>query len=144
MLAAVGIAAGDPLSQDLAPDRIEGTLAAAVCVGSGDRTPGCVQRALAAGQPGGIRDDRRFTMLLVDGRILGRTCAARGTGRLRASGVLHRGGVAMSLFRLEQDCGQVMRAAIISVTLALLAAGCGSAIPRNRGTGPFNTQPSEI
>jgi len=106
LLAAVGIAAGDPLSQDLAPDRIEGTLAAAVCVGSGDRTPGCVQRALAAGQPGGIRDDRRFTMLLVDGRILGRTCAARGTGRLRASGVLHRGGVAMSLFRLEQDCGQ--------------------------------------
>src|SRR5204862_6071801 len=26
LLAAVGIAAGDPLSQDLAPDRIEGTL----------------------------------------------------------------------------------------------------------------------
>lgn len=103
---AAGSAAGDSLTRDLAPDVIEGTLAAAACVGSGDPQPACSQRALAAGQPGGVLDRRRFTTLLVDGRILARTCAARAGGRLRASGVLHRGGLAMSVVRLEEDCGQ--------------------------------------
>ncbi|HEX2691699.1 MAG TPA: hypothetical protein VHN14_34050 [Kofleriaceae bacterium] len=106
LIAAAGSAAGDPLPRGLAPDIVEGALVAATCLGSGDRTQGCQERALAAGQPGGIRDGQRFTMLLVDGRILGRTCAARTAGRLRAFGVLHRGGVAMSLFRLEHDCGR--------------------------------------
>jgi len=106
LLVAAGDAGADTLPRDLAPDVVEGALAAATCIGSGDQTLRCQERALAAGHPGGIRDGQRFTMLLVDARILGRTCAARSGGRLRASGVLHRGGVAMSLLRLEQDCGR--------------------------------------
>jgi hypothetical protein len=106
LLVAVGVATGEPLTNGLAPDVIEGTLSAAACVGDGDRTPACNQRAFAAGQPGGLLSGRRFTVLLVDGHILGRTCAAGVAGRLRASGLLHQNGFAMSLFRLEQDCGR--------------------------------------
>ena len=106
LLVAVGAAGGETLNKYLAPDVIAGTLAAAECIGSGDRTPACNQHALAAGQPGGILDGNRFTVLLVDGRILGHTCVAGDGGRLRAFGLLHQKGFAMSLFRLEQDCGQ--------------------------------------
>jgi hypothetical protein len=106
LLVAVGAAAGEPFTRDLAPDVVEGPVRAAECVGSGDQTPACTQRALTAGQPGGILDGQRFTVLLVDGRILARTCAAGSGGRLRASGVLHQNGFEMSLARLEQDCGQ--------------------------------------
>jgi hypothetical protein len=35
-----------------------------------------------------------------------------------------------------------MRASIMA--LALLAAGCAGSMPRNRGTGAFNTQPAEV
>lgn len=105
LLAAFEVAVGAPSSRDLSPDVVEGSLVAAACIGSGDRTPACTQRALAAGHPGGTLDGQHFTVLLVDGRILGRTCAAQGTGRLRAFGMVHRGGAAMSPYRLEQDCG---------------------------------------
>lgn len=101
-----GLAAGEPLTPKLAPDVIEGTLAAAACIVERDSQPACSQRALAAGQPGGVVDRRRFTTLLVDGRILARSCAARTGGRLRVSGVLHRNALAMSVIRLEQDCGR--------------------------------------
>jgi hypothetical protein len=106
VLATAGVAAGETLTQDLAPDVIEGRLAAAACVGADDQTAACHQRALAAGQPGGVLDGPRFTVLLIDGRILARTCAVGAVGRLRASGVFHQDGFAMSVFRLEQDCGQ--------------------------------------
>jgi len=106
LLVAIGVAAGDTFTRDLAPDVIEGTLRAAECLGTGDQTPACNRRALGAGQPGGVLDGQRFTVLLIDGRVLDRTCAAGAGGRLRASGVLHREGFEMSVFRLEQDCGQ--------------------------------------
>lgn len=97
-------ATGQPLPRELAPDVIEGPLIAATCVDSRS-IAACNQHALSAGQPGGVVAGRQFTMLLIDGRILARTCAASTKGRLRASGILHRGGFAMSVFRLEQDCG---------------------------------------
>jgi hypothetical protein len=109
VLVVVGAATAEALSKELAPDVVEGTLAAAECVVSGDQMPVCNQRVLAAGQPGGVLLGQRFTMLLVDGRILARTCAVTGSGQLRASGVLHQEGATMSLFRLEQNCGQGWR-----------------------------------
>jgi len=99
------VSRGQPPSRDLAPDTLEGALAAAACLGAAPAAA-CSQRALAAGQPGGIRVGRQFTVLLIDGRILARTCAASGTGQLRAAGVLHRRGVAMSVVGLEQNCGR--------------------------------------
>ena len=103
--AAAGGAAAESLVKELAPDSMEGVLGAAACVVSGDRTASCSARALAAGQPGGITDEHGFTMLMVDGRVLARSCAVGGRGRVRASGVRHDGGFAMSLYRLEEDCG---------------------------------------
>jgi hypothetical protein len=106
LLVVAGGAAAAALSKDLAPDVIEGTLAAAECIVTGDPLPVCNHRALSAGQPGGVLAGQQFTVLLIDGRILARTCVAAGSGRLRASGILHQSGGAMSLVRLEQNCGQ--------------------------------------
>lgn len=102
---ATGRAHGQPLAKELASDVIEGTLVAAACVEPG-QVARCNQRALASGQPGGLLVGRLFTVLLIDGHILAQTCAASTAGRLRASGILHRREGAMSVFRLEQNCGR--------------------------------------
>lgn len=125
LILTLGGAAAAALNRDLAPDVVEGTLAAAECLVSGDQMRACNQRVLAAGQPGGVLAAQRFTMLLLDGRILAGTCAGTGAGRLRASGVLHQRGAAMSIFRLEQNCGQGWRTVDVphAGTLAVGAAG---------------------
>lgn len=105
LLAPAGSAAGQPLRSDVAPDVIEGTLVAAACVDS-KQISACNQHTLVTGQPAGLMMERRFTMLLIDGRILAQTCTISTPGKLRISGILHRGGLAMSVFRIEQNCGQ--------------------------------------
>jgi len=122
LLAAQG-AVGRPLDKKLAPDTVEGTIGAATCLGSKEQAT-CNVRALSAGQPGGLVVGRQFIMLLIDARILGRSCAVATTGRLRASGVLHRRGLAMSVFRLEQDCGHGWIAVDLPYT-GSLAEGAG-------------------
>ena len=100
-------AAREWTARQLAPDRVEGRLWAAECVGTAGADSRCTLAALRAGKPGGILTEHGFTLLLVDGRVLLRTCVdeKREPVRLRASGVLHASGFAMTVFRLEQDCG---------------------------------------
>jgi hypothetical protein len=99
-------AASDTLPSELAPDTVEGTLWGAECIATPGPLEGCSNAAFAEGKPGGILAGGRFTVLLVDGHALVNAC---GAGRaspipIRAQGVLHAGGVAMSVFRLEASC----------------------------------------
>lgn len=125
LLVVAGVATGETFTRDLAPDVVEGPLRAAECLGAADQASACSRRALEVGKPGGVLDGQRFTVLLVDGRVLHRTCAAGGEGRLRASGVLYRDGFAMSLFRLEEDCGQGWTAVDLPHTGTLAEGAAG-------------------
>jgi hypothetical protein len=107
MLSLTGLAAwaGQP-PPFLAPDSVEGTLWAAECLALPVPAEACNLQALSAAKPGGVLAAKGFTLLLLDSRLLLRTCVAQhGQGRLRASGLLHEGSTAMTVFRLEEDCG---------------------------------------
>ena len=110
VVASLGAAPSDDLDPSLAPDILEGSVWAAECVATPEAKQDCSGPALQAGKPGGLLDGERFTVLLIDGSILARTCAAGSAGgRLRAAGIHHRDGDAMSVFRLEEDCGNGWR-----------------------------------
>ena len=100
--------ASDELPEYLAPDSTEGALWAAECVATPKARTECNGPALSEGKPGGLLTNDRFTLLLIDGRILARTCAALSgkSGRLKAAGFAHADRGAMTVFRLEEDCGE--------------------------------------
>lgn len=93
-----------PAAPDLAPQTEEGDLWAAECVATFGSDRRCTERALSAGKPGGILQAGRFVLLLLDGRILAQSCSGPPPARVRASGVLHQGSRAMTVFSLSALC----------------------------------------
>jgi hypothetical protein len=106
VVALAGAAAAEEIDVVLSPDVVEGAVWAAECVATPGATRACNQPALAAGKPGGLLHGGVFTALLIDGHVLARTCATGGDGLVRAAGVRHPDGHAMTVFRLEENCGQ--------------------------------------
>jgi hypothetical protein len=105
-----GHANADRPPPELAPDVVEGALWATQCIGVERADQSCNARALAAADPGGLLSDGRYTLLLLDSRVLLRSCAARqSSARVRARGLLHDRGRAMTVFYLEEKCDQDWR-----------------------------------
>jgi hypothetical protein len=111
LVAALGVA--QPKQKDyapgLAPDTVDGDLWAAECLAAPQATADCNRRALQEGKPGGLLiAPGRFTLLLLDGRILRHSCPQLGLppSRMRARGFLHKDGRAMSVVQLLALCGK--------------------------------------
>src|SRR5258708_7044480 len=67
-------------------DKVEGELWAADCLVNADEAI-CTRQALQKGEPGGVLNNGKFTVLLVDGRVLAGSCdLAKGSARIRATG----------------------------------------------------------
>lgn len=90
-------------------DRVEGELWAADCLVTSARAD-CTRNALQKGEPAGVFAKGKFTMLLVDGRILARACDMdQGKARIRAFGKLHAAGQAMTPLSIEAWCADEWR-----------------------------------
>lgn len=89
----------------LIPHTEEGDLWAAECMATSGSDKRCTDSALRAGKPGGLLTGSRFVLLLLDGRILAGSCNGQTPSRLRASGALHLGDRAMTVFSLAALCG---------------------------------------
>lgn len=83
---------------------VEGELrSAASLFAAGTRTPALDRAALAKGLPGGVLAGKKFVLLLVDGRVLGKLYAAlpEDANAVRVQGIVHDAGRSMTPERIE-------------------------------------------
>jgi hypothetical protein len=106
---ASALAANRTAAQGIAPvvSKIDGSLWAAECVALPQADLACNSNALRVGRPGGILREGKFTILLVDGRLLAAPCEGSATvpARVQATGRLHASGAALTPVQIERWCG---------------------------------------
>lgn len=105
------VCAATPPAADLriALDVKQGTVWAAECLALPRPSPDCNRRAMQAGKPVGVLEAGRFTVLLLDSRVLAGLCAAPLPPSqplpVLVQGLVHRQGLAMTVFQVSANCG---------------------------------------
>lgn len=97
LLAVVGLS----LFRFFDDDTVKGTLSAVVCLGGADST--CHEEAIRAGKQLAVSTRDGQTLLLLDGKKLSGMCLTDAR-RVRAHGILHDDGRALTPFRVETWC----------------------------------------